>query len=320
MYDIIALGEVLIDVVAQTGPQVQMTGNAGGAPANCLAEAARLGARCAIVSKAGDDALGRWLQQTLEAQGVDTHLMRFDRDRNTTLAMVSLDEQGDRSFRFYRSGCADLNLQVQELPLEDICAARVFHFGSVSMTAEPARSATLTAARAARAAGVLISFDPNLRETLWASPEEARAYIRAGMELADVVKLSGEELRFLTGVEELEAAAEQVWQQYKPGLLCVTCGARGCICYSSLARVVCAGFVVDTVDSTGAGDAFDGAMLYHLVQNDCRLDNLDRDTLTGLATFACAAGALTTTKLGAIAAMPDGAQVAALIQRAGTGG
>ena len=313
MNSIIAVGEVLIDTVITAGENLQMTGNAGGAPANCLASAARFGADCGIIAKAGNDAMGRWLKSYLEAHGIRCEHLLLDDTRNTTMALVSLDAQGERSFSFYRSGCADVNLRESELPREAIRGAKIFHFGTVSMTEEPARSATLAAARIAKEAGVLVSFDPNLRGNLWRSLDDARRHIRLGLALADVVKISDDELRFVTGLDSLDAGAAALLDEFHPSLLCVTCGAAGCVCYASAFTARCGGFSVPVVDTTGAGDAFDGAVLYQLLKLDCRLDRLDMKTLSYLARFACAAGALATTKLGAIAAMPTLAQVEALL-------
>lgn len=240
MYDICALGEILIDAIASADTSIQITGNAGGAPANVLTCASRMGLKTAFLAKAGDDFIGGWLKRVLDGVGIDTAGLILDSTKNTTIAMVSLDGSGNRSFSFYRTGCADVSLTKEDLRLDRIEQSRVFHFGSVSMTDEPARSATLFAARYAREHGLTVSYDPNLRRNLWSDEQTARQYIREGLNLCDVAKLSDEECTFLCGAGEIDALGHRLLAEHPNlKLLFVTCGAGGsyAFCGSRMAFV-----------------------------------------------------------------------------------
>lgn len=313
-FDICALGEILIDAIAEAGSEIRITGNAGGAPANVLACAAKLGRDCAFISKAGEDCIGRWLKATLEANAINTDGLVLSKEKNTTIAMVSLDETGNRSFSFYRDGCADVSLTAEELRLDIIESARVFHFGSVSMTDDPARTATLTAARYAREHGLTVSFDPNLRRNLWKDLGEAARYIREGLSLADVAKLADEEIDFLYESGSLKEKAAKVLKE-NPGLqlLFVTCGSEGSYAFTKDCSAFVPSFRVKAVDTTGAGDSFVGAALCRLLDRDLRLTGYTEEELTDLLTFANAVGALSVQKYGAIAAMPAPEEISAFL-------
>src|SRR4051794_18734680 len=214
MAAVICLGEALIDFVADVhGVSLEdcpgFRKAAGGAPANVAVGVARLGQTSAFAGKVGDDPFGRFLERTLAENGVDTTPMRFDPEARTGLAFVSLLENGERDFVFYRHPSADMRLRPDELPVELFSGARVFHFGSISLISEPSRAATLAAARAARNCGCIVSYDPNLRLPLWPSAEAARAAMLDAVPLADVVKISDEEAAFLTG-EAPAATAERL--------------------------------------------------------------------------------------------------------------
>lgn len=315
-FDVCALGEILIDAIAEVGPGIHITGNAGGAPANVLACAARFGKSCAFLSKAGDDSIGRWLKSTLDANGINTDGLVLSSEKNTTIAMVSLDETGNRSFSFYRNGCADVSLKAEELRLDIIRSARVFHFGSVSMTDEPVRTATLTAAGYARENGLTVSFDPNLRRNLWNDETEAAHYIREGIALADIVKLSDEEIDFLYEEGTLSDKANAILAQNpRLKLLLVTCGANGSYAFCGGESAFVPSFHVKAVDTTGAGDAFVGATLCWLLDRDLRLSGFTENELAGLLTFGNAVGALSVQKHGAIAAMPAPEEVASFLAK-----
>jgi fructokinase len=306
MARIVCLGEALIDFVADvTGVSIEdcpgFRKAAGGAPANVAAGVARLGGASAFVGKVGDDPFGRFLQRTLAELGVDTSSMRFDPEARTGLAFVSLLPGGERDFTFYRHPSADMRLRPEELPEDLLAGARIFHFGSISLIAEPARSATLAAAAAARSSGCLVSFDPNLRPPLWPSLGAARAAILEAMPLADLVKVSAEEAEFLAG-EPVSAAAAQILAM-GPRLACVTHGAEGSECFSTSRRVSAPGFRVDAVDSTGAGDGFVAGLLVWLDENAASLD-LAEEQLGAASRFANAVGALACTRKGAIPALP----------------
>lgn len=313
-YDIMALGECLVDFVcSESGGKLHLEGNPGGAPANVLAAAAKLGRSTAMVSKVGADHFGAFLRGHVQAAGIDTAYLLADPLHPTTLAIVRLDEAGNRDFTFYRDRTADVMLAREDLPLDAICAARVLHFGSLSLTCEPSRAATLAAVQAAKAAGVTVSYDPNLRPPLWPSLDAARTQLLAGLALADLVKVSEEELFFLTGAASLDAGAEALFRRFPLQLLAVTRGPAGCSLYTPTLR--CAGATFDTpcVDTTGAGDAFWGAALAWLLEQERPPQALTPVDLAVLLDFANAAGSLATTKRGAIPAMPTREEIARCI-------
>lgn len=306
-YDIAAIGECLIDFVGLQSNEpgkLLLEGNPGGAPANVLACASRLGLKTAFISKLGKDAFGSFLLEELNKADIDTHAVAFSSDAPTTIAVVTLDGTGNRSFGFYRNQTADVMLEPAEIDYDVIRQSKVFHFGSVSMTAEPSRSATLTAAAYAREQGVTVSYDPNLRELLWADKDEARTVILKGMELAQVVKVSEEELVFLTGEEDLFAGMEKLYRTYNLKLLAVTLGPKGCICRCKAGAFRSAAFDVKCVDTTGAGDSFWGAALYTIVSGEKDLEDYTADEIKYLLDFANASGSLTTMHKGAIPALP----------------
>lgn len=306
-FDVVALGELLIDFIPE-GVSAQgkalLTRNAGGAPANVLAMLSLLGKKTAFIGKVGSDSFGLFLKNTLLNRGIDVSGLSVSRTEHTTLAFVTLDENGDRSFDFYRNNSADVMLKREEVPEELLKACRVFHFGSVSMTAEPSRDATLYAARRARELGKLVSYDPNYRPALWKDRETARSVMKAGLAFADVVKVSDEESEFLTGTaDKLSAARELLAAGAK--IVLVTAGADG-TWYAAAAGQE--GHVpslpVNAVDTTGAGDTFLGAFLSRLLDMERPVEVLRGEELEELIRFANAAGALCTTGKGAIESMP----------------
>lgn len=312
MFDITAVGELLIDFTPQQLTELLYAPNPGGAPANVLSAAARLGAKTALVSRVGDDAFGRLLTGAVTAQGIDASGVSVDGEIPTTLAFVHLDQDGERSFSFYRHPGADVRLDVDHIPAETIRASRVFHFGGVSMTDQPARNATLHALDLARQAGCLISYDPNWRPTLWKSKAEAIAVMGSVLPRVDILKVSEEELPLLAGTDDLIAGSARLCAQ-GISLVLISRGAKGAFYRRGGLYGALTTYDVATVDTTGAGDAFMGAVLSRL----CRLTRsglqaLSREALEELVDFANAAGALATTRKGAIAIMPDGDAIAAL--------
>ena len=263
MFDIVALGESLIDFTP-SGENSQgmalFARNPGGAPANVLAMAAKLGGKTAFIGKVGDDAFGAFLKKTMEDAGVDVRGLRMTREYPTTLAFVQLTPEGDRSFTFYRKPGADVMLAPAEVDRALLRDCRIFHFGSVSLTDEPCRTATLEAAREAKAAGAMISYDPNYRPFLWDSAERAREALLAALPLADIVKVSEEEMELLTGEVQLAAGADALASR-GAALVLVTLGPRGAYYRAAAGRGLLPACEVDTVDTTGAGDAFLGALL-----------------------------------------------------------
>lgn len=305
-FDIVALGESLMDFVTIAGPdkdKIYMEGNAGGAPANVLAMATKLGCTSAFIGKVGRDSFGQFLLQQIRNTGVDTSAMIQAR-QPTTLAMVSLDETGNRSFAFYRNQTADVMLTQLEVDMDKIENCKIFHFGTVSMVAQPAADTTAFAAEKAKAAGALISFDPNYRPLLWEEEESAIRAMEAGLELANYVKMSDEEAFLLTGDQDPERAAAKLQSRYGFDLLCVTLGPKGCVAMTQDARVMQPTYDVKTKDTTGAGDAFWGAVLSRLIKDKSQ-EPWSEKKLRDILNYGNAAGSLTTTGFGAIAPQPS---------------
>ena len=301
MKDIVAIGEVLIDLTQKGVDELgvgQYASNPGGAPANLAVAAARLGASTAFVGKVGKDAFGKYLRAVLEENSVDTTGLLEDPTEHTTLAVVSVDETGERSFTFYRDPSADVNLKAEEIPAGLLKDTRILHFGSVSLTAEPARSATLYAAKTARENGCLVSYDPNYRASLWHSEEEAVREMKNALPLCDILKISDEELPLLTG----PAAGSELLLGLGIRLIFVTLGANGAFFRLGEHTGSVPGIKVKVGDTNGAGDTFFGAALSKLVHED--LDKLTMDRLTEIAAFANKAASITTSRHGAIPAMP----------------
>lgn len=304
MKDIVAIGEVLIDLTQKGTDELgvgQYAANPGGAPANLAVAAARLGAETAFIGKVGADAFGSYLRRVLEENGVDTTGMLTDAHEHTTLAVVSVDGAGERSFSFYRDPSADVNLRAEEIPAALLRDTRVLHFGSVSLTAEPARSATLYAAKTARENGCLVSYDPNYRESLWHSREEAVAQMKAALPLCDILKISDEELPLLTGTNDPAEGSRQL-SNLGIRLIFVTLGADGAFYRMGEHTGSVPGIRVKVGDTNGAGDTFFGAALSKLVRED--LDTLTPERLAEIAAFANKAASITTSRHGAIPAMP----------------
>lgn len=307
-YDIIAIGECLIDFVPsphQEKGKLNFSGCPGGAPANVLACASKLGLHTAFIGKVGNDVFGHLLHATLKDCGIDTSSLIVSDQYPTTLAFVALDENGDRTFSFYRNQTADCMMTPDEIDKTMLSSAKVFHFGAVSMTTEPARETTLFAVRAAREQDALISYDPNLRELLWKDLSEAKEVIFDAMQYCDVVKVSEEELIFLTGIDETDAALRHLFARCDAlKTLVVTMGSKGCKATCGRNILTSGGFDVETIDTVRAGDTFWGAFLYQILSGNFDPDNPDEAALAEVLTFCNAAGALSTTKNGAIPAMP----------------
>ena len=284
-YDVVALGELLIDFTAQgagADGYPLMAAHPGGAPANFLAAIARLGGRTALLSKVGADAFGTMLTGTLREVGVDTRGVVVAEDAFTTLAFVTLDARGERSFSFARKPGADTVLRFDELELSLIDQSRAFHFGALSLTDEPARSATRQAVAYARAQGKLVTFDPNYRPPLWRSEAQARAETLWGLEQADVVKLSDEELSFLWGCTP-EEGARRLLEECGVSLAMVTLGPRGCYLQNRRGSCALTAPQVSPVDTTGAGDIFGGSALHRLLDFRVPPEELDRGGLEEIA-------------------------------------
>ena len=319
MAEVVCLGEVLIDFVPTVTPTTLIEAPAfkkapGGAPANVAVGLARLGIGSAFLGMTGDDPFGHFLEQTLREAGVDTRWLRFTADARTALAFVSLRADGEREFTFYRHPSADMLLRPEDVDAAAFTNAKVLHVGSISLIAEPSASATRVALARARAAGCLISCDPNLRLALWPDPEAARAGLLEAVAAADVVKISDDELNFLFGTDDPAEARSHLLAPHHR-LIVITYGARGCVWLTHSAEGRLPGFVVEAVEATGAGDGFTAGLLAGLLDrpdaplHDARLDAICR--------FACAVGAITTTVRGAIPALPDRATVERFLEQHG---
>lgn len=306
MIDVTALGELLIDFTCLSTDETgypTMAAHPGGAPANFLAALAGFGAKTALLGKVGADAFGKLLVKTLEQAGIETRGLVQSSGVFTTLAFVTLDESGDREFSFARKPGADTRLTFDELDLGLIDGARVFHFGSLSLTDEPARTTTRRAVAYAKSHGKLLTYDPNLRKPLWKDMAEAREQLLWGLGQADVVKISDEEVEFLFGLSP-EEGAEHILDEYGVKLVFVTCGAEGCAYRNRNASGRVPGLSGLTVaDTTGAGDIFGGSAVWALLQAGKAPEELGRGELERITAFACASAGLSTTRAGGISSL-----------------
>ena len=312
MYDVVAMGELLIDftcVSKDSDGYPTMAAHPGGAPANFLAALAKFGTSAALLGKVGDDAFGKLLIGTLDQAGIGTSGIIVAEDVFTTLAFVTLDETGNREFSFSRKPGADTCLTYEELDMSLIDNAKVFHFGTLSLTDEPARTTTYKAVDYAKSAGKLITYDPNLRKPLWKDLEEAKEQLIWGMTKADVVKISDEEVEFLWGLGVEEGAA-YILKNFDVKLVFVTCGADGCYFKNAVASGKVPSLSgIKVVDTTGAGDIFGGSAVYKLLQTGKSPETLNEAELQEIVTFACTSAGLSTTKPGGISSVHEYAQV-----------
>ena len=305
MVDITAVGEILIDLT-QSGVNEQgiprFDANPGGAPANLAVAASRLGAATAFIGKVGRDSFADSLRDCLAENGVDVTGMVVDPVQHTTLAVVALEASGERHFSFYRDPSADVNLKVSEISIEQLKNTRFLHFGSVSLTAEPARGATLYAARTAKELGAIISYDPNYRASLWPDEKTAVERMLEPLPLVDVLKVSDEELPLLTGTEDLETGTALLAEK-GISLILVTLGPKGAFYRFRGQTGLVPGVPCKVGDTNGAGDTFFGAVLSQLAGLGS-LDALDIPELERIVAFANRAASITTSRHGAIPAMP----------------
>lgn len=315
-YDVIALGELLIDFT-MNGQSEQ--GNnmfeacPGGAPCNVLALLNKMGKKTAFIGKVGKDQFGALLRDTITEAGIDASNLKVDENVNTTLAFVHTFPDGDREFSFYRNPGADMMLTADEVNPEVVKDTKVFHFGTLSMTHEGVREATKKAVETAKANGCLVSFDPNLRPPLWGSLDLAKEQMEYGFGKCDILKISDNEIQFVSGKEDYDEGIAYLQETYNIPLILLTMGKDGSRAYYKGMRVERPGFSVKAIETTGAGDTFCGSSLNYLVDHD--FENLTEEQLGEMLTFANAAAALVTTKKGAIKAMPVKEEVLELIQK-----
>ncbi|MCI8601530.1 MAG: carbohydrate kinase [Oscillospiraceae bacterium] len=318
MYDFISIGEMLIDFtpcgVSEGGAPLYQP-NPGGAPANAACVMAKLGRKAAFIGKVGADVFGASCKKALEDAGCDSRYLVFSETLGTTLAFVTLSPDGNRDFSFYRNHTtADVSLSPADIPAEAYGGAKIFHFGSVSLTQNPSRSTVLAAVKRAKGQGALISYDPNYRVPLWRSPKQAKAAILEGLPLCDMLKISDEEQRFLFDDLPEDAVGELLHSQYGIALAVITKAKNGCTAYLNGKRYDSPAYDVKTVDTTGAGDSFWAGLLLRLLESGKQLDMLSDSEVAGMLQFANAVGSLVTAKKGAIAAVPSREEIEACIR------
>ena len=314
-YDVVALGELLIDFT-ENGTSGQgnpiYEANPGGAPCNVLSMLTKLGRKTAFIGKVGQDIFGNRLKATLEEVGIDTSNLVMDEDIYTTLAFVETFPDGDRDFSFYRNPGADMMLKEEEVDTELLKDTNLFHFGTLSMTHDEVRNATKKAIDVAKAAGAVVSFDPNLREPLWQSLEDAKEQVAYGLSKCDVLKISDNEIKWFTGEEDYDAGIRKLREEYDIPLIMLSMGKDGSRAYYRDLRVEAAPFLQEkTIETTGAGDTFGACCLHHVLKYG--LDGLDEEKLREMLTFANAAASIITTRKGALRVMPEEAEVRELM-------
>ncbi|ARK29831.1 carbohydrate kinase family protein [Halalkalibacter krulwichiae] len=307
MYDIVSLGELLIDLIPHddfTQEQFAYEAKVGGAPVNVLSGLAKWGHSSAYIAKVGNDAFGRYLKEKIERADIDANHIKVDSKAPTTVAVVTLDERGERTFDFIRNPGADQLLTKDEIDYSLIRRTKIFHFGTLSLTHHPSREATLEVIKYAKEQSKLISFDPNYRPLLWEDQDDAKRMILEGLQWADLVKISDEEVEFLTNDKEVVSAAEQLARKYQIPMLFVTKGKEG-------AAVICNGHLlfekgrtVQPVDTTGAGDAFMASVLHQFLVKDKPISAITKEDLADMLQFANDAASMSTMKKGGFGVVP----------------
>lgn len=306
MYDVVALGELLIDFTQKDGKEMSFMANPGGAPGNVLSTLSKLGKKTAFIGKVGKDKFGEFLFEILKQNNVDTTGLVFAEKEFTTLAFVSIDNEGNRSFSFARNNSADVMLNKKELKLPLIKNSKIFHCGSLSLTDKNVRQATFKALKFAKKNKVCISVDPNLRLNLWNSADEAKKAIISILKYADIIKISDYEAEFLFGKMDINSVVQIIYKNFNPKVVLITCGKDGAyiatkndICYVSCIEGI------KTVDTTGAGDCFCGAALSQLLDIDLDFNKLTPKKMQSVLEYANIAANLSTTKYGAIPSIPN---------------
>ncbi|MBP1559944.1 MAG: carbohydrate kinase [Oscillospiraceae bacterium] len=315
-YDVVALGELLIDFT-ENGISTQgnpiFEANPGGAPCNVLAMLKKLGKKTAFIGKVGNDIFGRQLTEVVKTVGIDVTNLVTDSKSPTTLAFVHTLAGGDREFSFIRDPGADMMLRKEEINADILKSAKIFHFGTLSSTHKGVREATRYGVDIAKENGALISFDPNLRPPLWNSLDDARKEIEYGLEKCDILKISDNEIEFMTGSTDYDKAVRELMEKYQIKLAFATLGKNGSRAYYGDIKAECGVFKVDTIETTGAGDTFCGSTLNYILEHD--INSLTENDLRELLTFANGAAAIITTRRGALKVMPKKEEILELIGR-----
>ena len=315
-FDVVALGELLIDftengISSQGNPIFEA--NPGGAPCNVLAMLQKLGKKTAFIGKVGSDMFGSQLTETVKAAGIDVTGLVSDKSVSTTMAFVHTLPDGDREFSFVRDPGADMMLRKDEIDVDIVSSAKIFHFGTLSSTHEGVREATRYGVDIAKESGALISFDPNLRPPLWNSLEDARREIEYGLSKCDILKISDNEIEFMTGSTDYDKAVRELMGKYHIKLAFATLGKKGSRAYFGDMQAEFGGFDVDTIETTGAGDTFCGSALNFILEHD--INALTENDLKELLAFANAAAAIITTRRGALKVMPEKKEILDLLRR-----
>lgn len=315
-YDVTALGELLVDFT-ENGMSEQgnplLEANPGGAPCNVLSMLQNLGKRTAFIGKVGADAFGQMLIQTVKEQGIDTENLVTDEEVHTTLAFVHTEEDGDRSFSFYRNPGADMMLKWDEVKQEILADTKIFHFGTLSMTDEGIEAVTKKAVQKAKEMGAIISFDPNLRPPLWSNLEDAKSRMWYGISQCDILKISDDEIEFLTGTDDIDKGVRIIMEHSHPSLICATMGKHGSKAYYNGKTVFGEPFLrEDTIETTGAGDTFMACVINSVLENG--IDSLTDKDLQDMLEFANAASSIITTRKGALKVMPKKNEIIEVIE------
>lgn len=318
-FDVVALGELLIDFTnngTSASGNTLFEANPGGAPCNVLSMLNQFGHKTAFIGKVGEDIFGVQLKKTLEELSINTTNLLMDHEVRTTLAFVQTLEDGDRDFSFYRNPGADMMLTEEEIDEEMLADTRIFHFGTLSMTHENVRNATKRAIKIAKEHGAIISFDPNLREPLWNSLEEAKEQVRYGLAQCDVLKISDNEIQWLTNEANYTRGIQQLQREFQIPLILLSMGKDGSRAYYKDYIVEVKAFLQkDTIETTGAGDTFGGCCLHYVLEHG--LSNLSEEQLIHMLTFANAAASIITTRKGALRVMPCISEVEEFIKESG---
>ncbi len=315
-FDVVALGELLIDftengISSQGNPIFEA--NPGGAPCNVLAMLQKLGKKTAFIGKVGSDMFGSQLTETVKAAGIDVTGLVSDKSVSTTMAFVHTLPDGDREFSFVRDPGADMMFRKDEIDVDIVSSAKIFHFGTLSSTHEGVREATRYGVDIAKESGALISFDPNLRPPLWDSLDNAKKEIEYGLSKCDILKISDNEIEFMTGSTDYDKAVRELMGKYHIKLAFATLGKKGSRAYFGDMQAEFGGFDVDTIETTGAGDTFCGSALNFILEHD--INALTENDLKELLAFANAAAAIITTRRGALKVMPEKKEILELIGR-----
>lgn len=315
-FDVVALGELLIDFT-ENGISIQgnpvFEANPGGAPCNVLAMLQKLGKKTAFIGKVGSDMFGSQLTETVKATGIDVIGLVSDKSVSTTMAFVHTLPDGDREFSFVRAPGADMMLRKDEIDADIVSSAKIFHFGTLSSTHEGVREATRYAIDIAKESDALISFDPNLRPPLWESLDDAKKEIEYGLSKCDILKISDNEIEFMTGSTDYDKAVRGLMEKYNIKLAFATLGKKGSRAYFGDMQAEFGGFNVDTIETTGAGDTFCGSALNFILEHD--INALTENDLKELLAFANAAAAIITTRRGALKVMPEKKEILDLLKR-----